>query len=165
MATKKIDLGFKTWREEPKRVYSDVGSPIHSLYSGKYDDEGRIVLEEVGKENLYEYIQSFAQMTDINNIIKQYENGNTDILNRVQGFYFDCSEVPKNMPELLNKFNEAERGFMDMPPEFREMYGNDFATFICNYDPMDFMQLTPEEIKRSVEKEVEKEVENEQKHE
>lgn len=159
MAVKKKDLGFKTWREEPERVYSNVGDSTHILYSGKYDDEGRIVLEEVGKEDLYQYIQSFAEMTDINNIIKRYENGDTDVLSRVQGFYFDCTQLPKNMPELLNKFNEAERGFSEMPPEFRAKYGNDFAQFICNYDPMDFMQLTPEEIQHSVEKEVENEQE------
>lgn len=139
MATKSNDLGFRTWREKHERVYSDCGNPIRIVYSGKLDVDGKLVIEEVGKENLYDYIQSFAESVDINNIIRRFENGETNLLERVQGFYFDTTELPKNMSELLNKIHAAETGFERMPADFKEKYGNDFQQFLCTFSPDDLI--------------------------
>lgn len=135
--------GFKfvNWRYSKPGDSSIAGSRYKTEYSAKYDKDGVLVLEEVGKKDLYEYIQSFAESCDINVIMNRYAQGDTDVLQRVQGFYFDVSSVPDNMPELLNKLNHAESEFNKMPVEFKELYGNDFARFICTFDPDQLSQL------------------------
>lgn len=140
MSTKKTDLGFKTWRESSERVYSNSGDPIRIVYSGKLDVDGTLVLEKVGEENIYDYIQSFAESVDINNILKRYQNGEDGVLERVQGFYFDTTQLPKTMSDLLNKINFAESEFEKLPVEFKEKYGNDFEQFLCTFDWSDLVK-------------------------
>lgn len=135
--------GFKflNWRYSKPGDPSISGSRYKTEYSAKFDDNGVLVLEEVGKKDVYQYIQSFAESCDINTILRRYEAGDTDVLQRVQGFYFDASDLPDNMPEVLNKLNYAETEFNKMPAEFKEMYGNDFARFICTFDPNQLSSL------------------------
>lgn len=125
---------FKPWRFSKFDSPTNPGSRIKKVYSGRYDKEGNIVLDEVGEENIYETIQSFAAETDINNIMRRYMAGDVDVLSRVQGFYFDASELPDNVPEMLNKLNYAEEEFSKLPIEFKEQYGNDFVKFLSTFD-------------------------------
>lgn len=149
----KDDLGFMPWRKGRFRSPSECGDRMKVVFTAKREDDGTLSLVETGKEDLYDYIQSFAESCDINMIMRRYENGDTDILEKVQGFYFDTSQVPDNMAELLNKLNYAETQFEAMPASFKEKYGNDFGRFICTFDPSDFMSLVvddapaPSEVK------------------
>lgn len=147
MATKKAIEGkeFISWRENTAHKYSDAGDPVKLVYSGKYDKDGVLILEEVGKENLYDYIQSFAESVDINNIIQRFMLGDTEALRRVQGFYFDTTQVPDTMADLLNKLNKAETEFNKMPTDFKAQYGNDFAQFICQFDPRILVEMANKE--------------------
>lgn len=135
--------GFKfvNWRYAKPGDPSVTGSRYKTEYSAKFDENGVLVLEEVGKTDLYEYIQSFAESCDINTIMARYNAGDTDVLQRVQGFYFDVADMPDNMPEILNKLNHAENEFNKMPADFKEKYGNDFARFICTFDPSQLSEL------------------------
>lgn len=145
-------LNFKTWREDHPRVYTCSGSPVKVTYSGRYDDDGNLVLDEVGKDNVYETIQSYAESVDINNVIRRFTAGDTSALEQVQGIYMDATKTPKNMADLLNKINIARDKFDKLSPDVKELYGNDFARFICTFDPLDLQSLT--DIPQSVEKPV-----------
>lgn len=136
MAILPKNFKFCNWRyAEPSKPDTCVGSRYKTEYSAKLDDNGVLTLQEVGQSDNYEYIQSFAQSVDINTIMSRYKSGDTSVLERVQGFYFDTSNLPDNMPELLNKLNYAESEFSKLPAEFKEQYGNDFTRFICTFDP------------------------------
>lgn len=135
---------FTSWRYSRFDSPSDSGDRYKIVYSSKFEDDGTLTLFESGKEDLYDYIQSFADSVDINNILARYEMGENDALNQVEGFFFDASEVPENMAELLNKLNAAEEGFNRLPTDFKEKYGNDFARFICTFDPSDFVSSVDE---------------------
>lgn len=132
---------FKPWRYSKFDSPTNPGSPIKKVYSGRYDKNGDVVLDEVGEENVYETIQSYAAECDINNIIRRYMAGDVDVLSRVQGFYFDASELPDNMPEVLNKLNYAEEEFNKLPIDFKERYGNDFVKFLTTFDDSVFADL------------------------
>lgn len=132
---------FTAWRVNPERVSSNPGDRYKPTYSSYFDDDGRLCLEKVGQTDLYEEIQSYAESVDINTILARYAAGDTDALQRAQGFYFDATEVPKNTADLLNKLMKAEDEFNKMPVEFKQMYGNDFAQFICQFDPNKISQL------------------------
>lgn len=141
----KDDLGFQPWRKGRFRSPSESGDRMKVIFTAKREDDGTLSLHETGKEDLYEYIQSFAESCDINMIMRRYEQGDTDILQKVQGFYFDTTQVPDNMADLLNKLNYAESQFESMPASFKEKYGNDFGRFICTFDPGDFVSLVADD--------------------
>lgn len=130
---------FQSWRYSKFDSPSDSGSRFKVSYSGRYDQDGRIVLDETGKEDVYEYIQSFADDCDINIVMEQFtRTGNDELLNRAKGFYVDVSDLPDNWPEVFNIINKGKEEFAKMPVEFKELYGNDFARFAANFDPRVF---------------------------
>ena len=133
--TDKVKFDFKPWRfKRFREPLSEVGSPIKEVFSSKLDSDGNIVLEKVGEENIYDYIQSFAESVDINSIMARYQNGDVDALNKVQGFFGDFTDVPDSWVDVLNTVNRGRENFERMPIEFKEKYGNDFARFVCTFD-------------------------------
>ena len=150
---------FRTWRYERFDSPTNPGSRTKVLYSAKYADDGTLMLEEVGTEDIYDYIQSFADSVDMDTIMRRYMNGDVSALDRVQGFYHDVSAFSKNPADLLNKLNHAESEFNKLPVEFKELYDNDFAKFICTFDPSVFDSVVnsgdlPDDIGEAVSAEV-----------
>lgn len=132
-------MQFKTQYDARDRVFSDPGSPEHITYAGHYDDKGRVVLEESGRENIYDYIQSFADSCDIHVLMNRYQNGDVTALSQKQGFFGDFLDFPKTYAEALNHMNEMERQFMSLPPETREKFGNSFSEFLAASGESDFL--------------------------
>lgn len=131
-------MEFKTQYDACDRIFSNPGSPEHITYAGHYDEKGRVVLEESGRENLYDYIQSYAESCDIHVLMKRYANGDVDALSQKQGFYGDFLDFPKTYAEALNHMNEMERQFMALPVETREKFGNSFTEFLAASGEADF---------------------------
>lgn len=132
-------MQFKTQYDARDRIFSDPGSPEHITYAGHYDEKGRVVLEESGRENIYDFIQSHAESCDIHVLMKRYQNGDVDALSQKQGFYGDFLDFPKTYAEALNHMNEMERQFMALPVESREKFGNSFAEFLAASAEPDFL--------------------------
>lgn len=132
-------MQFKTQYDARDRIFSDPGSPEHITYAGHYDEKGRVVLEESGRENIYDFIQSHAESCDIHVLMKRYQNGDVDALSQKQGFYGDFLDFPKTYAEALNHMNEMERQFMALPVETREKFGNSFTEFLAASAEPDFL--------------------------
>jgi hypothetical protein len=130
--------GFATQFRKPVRVYSDVGSPIRTTYGASYDEKGRIILEEKGTENLYDYIQSFAESCDIHVLLKRFVNGETDVLSRAQGFYGDITQFPKTYAEMLNRVIEGEIFFKELPVDVRSKFGHSYSEFLASIGSQEF---------------------------
>lgn len=117
--------------ENSKHFYSNPGSPIKVTYGSRIDKLGNIIVEEKGKENLYDYIQSFAESCDINNIIKKFESGDLNALNQRKGEFMDLTEMPTDYFEMVNTINEAKYKFERLPIEVKQKFDNDPNKFIA----------------------------------
>ena len=141
---------WKTQFDARDRIISNPGSPEHITYSGHYDEKGRVVLEESGRINLYDEIQSHAESCDIHVLMKRYESGDPTALSQRQGFFADVLDFPKTYAEALNHMNEMESRFMQLPPDVREKFGNSFSEFLAASGEADFLArlgIKPEEPK------------------
>ena len=132
-------MEFKTQYDPRDRVQTCPGSPEHITYAGHYDEKGRVVLEESGRENIYDFIQSHAESCDIHVLMKRYQNGDISALSQAQGFYGDVLDFPKTYAEALNHMNEMERKFMSLPVDIREKFGNSFSEFLAASGEADFL--------------------------
>uniref|UniRef100_A0AAU8B181 Internal scaffolding protein n=1 Tax=Dulem virus 157 TaxID=3145634 RepID=A0AAU8B181_9VIRU len=156
-------MKFKTQFDPHDRVHCNKGDPVKILYGAVYDDVGRMNLEEKGRENLYDYIQSFAESVDIHVLLKRFANGETDVFSRVQGTYGDFTQFPTTYAEMLNVVQRGEDFFNELPVETRAKFGHDFSQFIAAMDSPDFLSrigAAPEQApveSPTVEKEVVKE--------
>lgn len=132
-------MEFKTQYSPKDRTFSCPGSPEHIMYSGHYDEKGRVVLEESGRVNLYDEIQSHAESVDIHVLMKRYQNGDVTALSQAQGFFGDQLDFPKTYAEALNHMHEMERQFMSLPVDVRQNFGNSFSEFLAASGEADFL--------------------------
>lgn len=142
---------FNTQYERRVSVYQEPGSPIRPVYSPRYTDDGVLDLVQTGSENLYDYIQSHKQSTDIHYLLDRFVNGETDVLQRMQGFYADVSDMPKTYAEVLNAVIAGEETFARLPVEVKRRFDNSFAVWLTSMDRPDFasrmgMETPPDSV-------------------
>lgn len=130
---------FKTQYDARERSVTFPGNPIKQLYSGFYNEAGQVELKENGTEDLYDYIQSFAESTDIHSIIRRFNNGEVDVLEKVQGFYGDITEMPKTYAEALQRIADSEAVFKSLPVDVRAKFNHNFAEFLAASQDADFL--------------------------
>lgn len=133
-------MTWKTQYDSHPRVEANAGSPVRTVYGGRYDANGRVVLEEKGTEDLYAYIQSFKDSVDINVILARFSNGDTEALSRAQGFYADVTDFPTNMADALNRINECEEMFKSLPLEVRQKFDCSFEQFLSQSGSDDWLE-------------------------
>lgn len=130
---------FKTQYDERERVFAHPGNPIKQLYAGSYNERGQVVLHEDGTEDIYAFIQSFAESTDIHVIMRRYQNGEVDVLEKVQGFYGDITTMPHTYAEALQRISDSEKVFMSLPVDVRAKFGHSFSEFLAASQDTDFL--------------------------
>ena len=133
-------MKFNTQFDARERISSNPGNPIKQLYAGSYNALGQVELKEDGTEDLYAYIQSFAESTDIHAILRRFENGEVDVLEKVQGFYGDITEMPKTYAEALQRIADSEKVFNSLPVEVRAKFGHSFSQFLAASNDADFLE-------------------------
>lgn len=124
-------MKFENQFREHKHFYSNVGSPIKPIYGLEVDKFGVTQLVEKGQENLYDYIQSHADSVDIHKILERFQNGDSDALNKYQGYYGDITEMPTTFADVLNTVTKAEDLFNSLPVETREKFDFSCGKFIA----------------------------------
>lgn len=118
---------------------SDPGSPIKEKFHGKVLPSGEIELVYDCDENIQEYIDSFEQETNIENIIARVNNGEIDLLNSAVGAYVDTVGMPRTYAEILQTVIDGQRTFETLPVEIKERFGNDFNQWFAQLGDDDFL--------------------------
>lgn len=114
----------------PERYHCEVGNRIADEFEPVYDRAGVWHLEKSGETNRYLEIQSYADSCDINVIMARYRNGETDVLQQVQGTYGDFANIPTNYADMMNAKIQAEKLFMSLAADVREKYNNSVEQFM-----------------------------------
>lgn len=113
---------------------SNLGSPVRPVYHSKVLPDGRIELEEVGKEDFQSYINSFKDSCNIELLVARAVNGDPTALMRKQAFYGDFTSLPKTYAEMLQTMNDAKVFFDGLSIVDKAKFDNDFNKFIAGMD-------------------------------
>lgn len=133
-------MDFSTQYSPHERVFQNAGSRERTIYASHVDDAGVVVLAPAGKENLYDYIQSFKDSTSIPLILARYAAGDASVLARKQGSFGDFTNMPKTYAEMLNTMVQGRKIFDDLPVEVRAKFDHSFERFMASMDNMpDFL--------------------------
>ena len=127
-------IEFPTMYDPHVDFFTDPGNPDVPIYSPSVDNEGHIVLEEIGIKNIPEYIDSFRESCDINNLVARFNAGDVSALSRVQGAYFDATQLPHTYAEMLNTVINAEKTFNSLPLDVREKFDNSYVKWLSMMD-------------------------------
>lgn len=144
-------MKFNTQYDRRAPVYQEPGSGIKVVYSPRYSDKGVLDLVATGSENLYDYIQSHKESTDIHVLLERFVNGEDDVLSRMQGFYADVTSMPKTYAEVLNAVIVGEETFARLPIDVKQRFDNSFAVWLSSMDKPDFSErmgvdITPSQV-------------------
>lgn len=150
-----------------KRFISSSGSSQHVLYEPSVAPDGSISLRKSGIEDTDQIIESYRFSTELSTILSRFANGETDVLNRYQGYYADLTQMPKDYRSALDSVLKAESAFMVLPQEIREKYGNDWSKWLSAAGSKEWLELMGLSVEKPVEpiQPIEKEVSvDEQEH-
>lgn len=79
--------------------------------------------------NLFEQIQAERDAVDLQAIIRRYESGDKDALDRVNTMYIDTIGMPKNYAEMFEQVDNMKNIFAQMPLDLKTKFNNNPATF------------------------------------
>lgn len=137
---------FKTQYNGRVRIHAPAGDQYAIIYEPYYDDRGVLEIRPSGKVNTYLEIQSHADSVDINVILARYKNGETDVLNKVQGFFGDFSNMPKTYAEMLNLVLSGQRFFDSLSTDIKEKFNHSFEQFLAQYGSPEFEKKLKTEV-------------------
>lgn len=125
---------FDTQFTSRGRVTCCSGERLVPRFRSEVTAKGDVTLIPDGNDNLYEYIQSFKESCDINNIVARFARGDVDALTRVQGTYFDAVGMPTTYAELLNTVIAGRELYDSLPLEVKEKFGFSFERWMSSLD-------------------------------
>lgn len=112
----------------PVSSYAPVGDGMDVLFEERIVD-GVKKLVKTGVNPLNEFVQKSLEDTLIYNILKKFEAGNVDVLNKSIGQFFDSTVMPHNLAEAQNSLIKAEAYFDSLPLDVRNKFDNSSSTF------------------------------------
>lgn len=139
-----------------RKIISPAGDRMQQLYKAVLQDDGTFDLVPDGVENLYEKIQSYKESCLVENILKRYQNGETDVLNQVQGFYGDYNDFPDSPRAALQMVLDGQSLFENLPPDQKDKFDNDFNKFFVSigspewFEKLGVVAEKKEEVKEDV---------------
>lgn len=109
--------------------YSCPGSSVRVVRAGELRNNLLTVVDK-GKEDLYSFINSFADSVNIHVLLNRFKNGDTEALMQRAGAYIDISAMPANINEFMEMAKNAENVFDTLPIEVKNEFNNNVVEFI-----------------------------------
>lgn len=109
--------------------FSCSGSPVKVLYTPTYQDHA-LVLEETGKIDIQEMVQSYSDTTDMSYILARLAAGDASVLNVSNGFYGDASVLTNDHRAALDTVISANQYFDNLDEETRAKFNDNFVEWI-----------------------------------
>lgn len=138
-------MKFRTRYTEMKTVFSNPGNRMKVVYDLKINGKGKRSIVEVGETDIQQAIDAEFPSVDMNMVLKRLENGDTDVLEQVKGFYADVAELPVDMRSIMEMNEMASKIFNEMPDSYKKLYQNDYLSFL--YDPGKLVDVLEQERK------------------
>ena len=91
--------------------------------------EYEIDISDDGEIDIFDAIQELSEYVDIDNIVKRFNNGEIDVLEKVQGFYGDLTTLPVDMRGIYDLNAQGKNLFDSLPEDVREQIG-DYKSFM-----------------------------------
>lgn len=124
---------FRTLYTEQKRFFSSAGDRFVPQFDSKINANGVLTLEETGKYDLYDEIQSYKDSCDVKTILARFHSGETDVLEKYTGAYLDTTEFPKTYAEFQQHLINANNMFDSLPSEMKQKFNNSVSEFFAQF--------------------------------
>lgn len=125
---------------------SDLSLPVFSersvpTFKDSFDSEGVANVVISGERNIFEFIQSFKDDTDIYSIINRLVISGGEPPSVDSSSFFDITSLPTNVHEAFRSVREAQNIFNSLSPENRAVYHNSFNEFMSDFGSEKFNSI------------------------
>lgn len=127
-------------KEHSLKFVSNPGNNLKKIMHGELQIDGTIKLVLDRIEDTDEVIQSFAQSTQIDNIIARIQAGQVDLLNKKEGFFMDTVGMPSTYADVLNLVIQGQQVFEKLPVDVKQRFDNDFNKWFIAMDKEDWFE-------------------------
>lgn len=127
-------MEFYSRSNYPQTIPHPKSKKIVDTYSIEINKEtGKKELKATGKTNIYEFIQKSLDDTLVYNILKKFEAGDLDALNRAVGAYGDFTNAPRSLAEAQQLIINAEKEFNKLPLDVRKEFNYSASEFLAGF--------------------------------
>ena len=127
-------MEFYSRSNYPQTIAHPKSKKIIDTYSIEINkDTGKKELKATGKTNIYEFIQKSLDDTLVYNILKKFEAGDLDALNRAVGAYGDFTNAPRSLAEAQQLIINAEKEFNKLPLDVRKEFNYSASEFLAGF--------------------------------
>lgn len=131
-------IKYRSRSSAPVRMETEAGSEYATTYEIELDSQNHKSLVATGKTHIYPEIQSHLEETKIENILANALLGDTEALNRVQGKYVDCTEMPTNLAEAQGMIIKLQNEFDTLPIDVRRQFNFSVEEYISKFGSEDW---------------------------
>lgn len=142
MATKKLEVQrkFRTkydnkymfegelWKKPFRAPTGDKIQVEHTPHMGL---DGRRKLIKDNPKPIYEMIQASREQCEIERIVKRALQGDTSVLNAMEGQYIDITGAPKSLAQAQQIIINAKHQFEQLDTETKKKFDNNVEVFIA----------------------------------
>lgn len=129
MANKSI--GFATKYGEKKKYSSPSGDKFQIEHTAHMGLDGRRKLVADNPRPIYEIIQASREQCEIERIVKRALEGDTSVLDSIEGQYIDITGAPKTLAQAQQIIINAKRDFELLDTETKKKFDNNVEIFIA----------------------------------
>lgn len=124
-------MTFITKYGEKKEFVTPSGDKIQMEHTPHMGKDGRRRLVKDNPKPIYEMIQAHRESCEIERVVKRAMNGDTSVLNAIEGQYIDITGAPKSLAEAQQIIINAKRDFELLDVETRKKFDNNVEVFIA----------------------------------
>lgn len=124
-------MKFRTSYTGAVRTPCATGDGFEDVFAMKVDDFGNDTLEKVGKTNVYEQIQSYADSVDLHVLVARYKAGDVDALNIAESIYGDFYSAPASLLDAQRAITDMRSNFEKLPTDIKEKFDNNYNVFLA----------------------------------
>lgn len=124
-------MAFRTILDR-QRIRANPGSRFADTYSLKIMDDGTKDLVVTGKVDTYAKIQTYKESCDIHVILERFVNGDESALSVNTPSFGDFTDYPTTYAEMLQRVNDAESLFGQLPLDIRKEFNHNAGEFFAS---------------------------------
>jgi len=116
--------------DKPPVSPTPSGEPTYIKYQERINSSGSRFLEEVGKSNMYDLIQSSLEQSLIANVVRRVIMGDTTMF--VERQFLDFVDMPKDYLSMQNNILALKQYFETLPLDIRASYEHNPEKYILD---------------------------------
>lgn len=138
MAEKKILFGYKYQPRQGKKA-TPTGEKIQMEHTPHMGLDGKRKLIKDNPKPIYEMIQASREQCEIERIVRRALDGDTSVLNAMEGQYIDITGAPKSLAHAQQIIINAKNDFDKLDAETKKKFDNNVEVFIATAGSKDWL--------------------------